>query len=199
MIARVNIGQRQAVVRSIVVRPLVVRHLVVLTLLGLLTTPVTMAEPPAPPDLAKETVVQADLASVWDAWTTVEGLKFISAQSRVELEHGGAYEWFLDLPADENGRRGGEGAKLLVVLPRELLAFTWTFPPDVPTLRNAQATTQVVVRFDALSPEQTRVRLDATGWKAGEDWQAGWQYFDRAWSLVLQRLTDHFAARAGDT
>ena len=147
-------------------------------------------------NLSKQTVVNADPDTVWRAWTTVEGLKFISSQSRVELRHGGAYEWFLDLPADAYGRRGGEGAKILVVMPGELLAFTWMFPPAVPTLRDARATTQVVVRFEAVDAHSTRVRLDVSGWQSGTDWEAGWQYFDRAWDVVLERLTDHFAGRA---
>ena len=148
-------------------------------------------------NLSKQTVVDAGVAEVWRAWTTVEGLRFISSSSKVELKHGGAYEWFLDLPPDEHGRRGGEGAQILVVMPEELLAFTWTFPPAVPSLRHARETTQVVVRFDPISAQRTRVRLDVSGWQDGADWQAGWQYFDQAWERVLQRLTAHFARPSG--
>ncbi len=39
--------------------------------------------------LVKEVVVRAPLATVWNAWTTTEGLKFVSRKSNVELTIGG--------------------------------------------------------------------------------------------------------------
>jgi len=147
----------------------------------------------APGDiLSKVVVVNANLADVWRAWTTEDGLRFISAESRVALEPGGAYEWFLDLEPDEQGLRGAEGSHLLAVLPEDLIVFNWTFPPSIPTLRASRAMNQVVVRFEALGPKQTRVRLDAGGWREGEDWHRGREYFDQAWSTVLTRLQESF-------
>jgi len=142
--------------------------------------------------LRKEVVVRASVGDVWHAWTTAEGLKFISAQSNVELRIGGPYEWFLDLPADADGKRGGQGARVLAFLPMEMLAFTWTFPPAVPSLRHAGATTQAVVLFDDLGDGTVRVRFAQHGWGDGADWDAGWAYFDAAWSKVLERLKAHF-------
>lgn len=142
--------------------------------------------------LVHEITVAAPVAEVWYAWTTEEGLRFISAKSRVELRPGGAYEWFLDLPPDAAGRRGSEGSRVLAWLPSKMLAFAWTFPPDVPTLRAAGATTQVVVMFDALEGGGSRVRLHAHGWRDGADWEAGRRYFDAAWSAVLAQLQRHF-------
>lgn len=144
-------------------------------------------------NLRKTVEVDAELDEVWRAWTTEDGLKFISSQSNVELVPGGAYEWFLDLEPDENGKRGGQGARLLAIVPHEMLVFSWTFPPAVASLRKAGAMTQVVVRFETASNGRTRVRLDAVGWQEGDDWAAGRQYFDNAWDIVLQRLKEHFA------
>ena len=47
--------------------------------------------------LSKEILVEAPIEEVWHAWTTAEGLRFVSAKSNVDLEIGGRYEWFLDL------------------------------------------------------------------------------------------------------
>jgi uncharacterized protein YndB with AHSA1/START domain len=138
--------------------------------------------------LRKEVVVHASVGDAWHAWTTAEGLKFISAQSNVELRIGGPYEWFLDLPADADGKRGGQGARVLAFLPMAMLAFTWTFPPAVPSLRHAGATTQAVVLFDDLRDGTVRVRFAQHGWGEGADWDAGWAYFDAAWNKVLERL-----------
>ena len=65
----------------------------------------------------------------------------------LDLEVGGRYEWFLDLEPDEQGRRGSEGSKVLAWSPKKMIAFSWTFPPDVPKLRYAGEMTQVVVRL----------------------------------------------------
>lgn len=138
--------------------------------------------------LTKAIDVEAPIEAVWNAWTTEKGLSFISGKSNVELTVGGPYEWFLDLEPDKNGRRGGEGSQILAWLPRRMLAFSWTFPPDVPELRDAEETTQVVVFFDDLGDGRVRVRLYKHGWQDGEPWQRGWDYFDSAWSIVLDRL-----------
>jgi uncharacterized protein YndB with AHSA1/START domain len=147
-------------------------------------------------NLRKTVDVDAGLDEVWQAWTTEDGLKFISSNSNVQLLPGGAYEWFLDLEPDENGKTGGQGARLLAIVPREVLVFSWTFPPAVPSLRKADAMTQVVVRFEPVNESRTRVRLDAVGWQEGDDWAAGRRYFDNAWDIVLQRLKEHFAHSA---
>ena len=145
--------------------------------------------------LRHEVTVEAPIGRVWDAWTTAEGLEFVSASSRVELRVGGAYEWFLDLPPDAAGRRGSEGSRVLAWLPHRMLAFAWTFPPNVATLRAAGETTQVVVLFDELDDASTRVGLSVHGWGDGSDWDAGWDYFDVAWRTVLDRLRSHFSIR----
>lgn len=141
--------------------------------------------------LIKEVTVRAPIGDVWHAWTTEEGLKFISEESKVELRRGGPYEWFLNGPADENGKRGGEGAQILAYLPKEMIAFSWTFPPDVPELRNANQTTQVVVKFNDQGDGTVHVRLTAHEWQDGEAWDAGFRYFDQAWAYVLASLKKH--------
>jgi uncharacterized protein YndB with AHSA1/START domain len=145
--------------------------------------------------MVKEVTVTGSLDDVWAAWTTEEGLRFVSRKSRVELRRGGPYEWFLDLPPDENGKRGGEGATVLAFLPRQMLAFSWTFPPDVPELRNADETYQVVVFFDDNADGTVTVRLNAHEWREGDAWDRGYAYFDKAWSAVLDRLKQAIEAQ----
>ena len=33
------------------------------------------------------------------------------------------------------------------------------------------------------------------GWKTGEEWDKGYDYFDRAWGMVIDNLVKHFANR----
>jgi uncharacterized protein YndB with AHSA1/START domain len=162
-----------------------------LTAIAAAPTPGLARATPADRVLHAEVVVRAPLPAVWHAWTTAEGLAFVSGVSNVELAIGGPYEWFLDSPADERGRRGSEGSRILAYLPHDLLVFSWTFPPETPGLRAAGETTVVVVRTEAIDTDHVRVRLDATGWQEGEEWEAGYAYFEAAWSAVLGVLREH--------
>ncbi len=144
--------------------------------------------------MVKEVDVEAGLDEVWHAWTTAEGLSFVSAKSNVELRRGGPYEWFLNLPPDENGKRGGEGARILAFHPKQMLAFSWTFPPDVPELRNADETYQIIVYFRDNGDGTVNVQLNAHEWQDGEAWDRGYEYFDKAWSSVLAHLKQSFEA-----
>ena len=142
--------------------------------------------------LEKEIIVKATLDDVWKAWTSEKGLGFISNKSNIELKRNGAYEWFLDLEADKNGKCGGEGSKVLAYLPKEMIAFSWTFPPSIPELRDADKTTQVVVKFKEIEEDTVLVQLSMHEWEEGKNWDEGWAYFDKAWEIVLDRLKLHF-------
>ena len=166
--------------------PRTISTTVTLSCLALATT--TAAGSTAPRVLRKEVVVRAPLAEVWHALTTVEGAKFSSSESNIRLEIGGPYEWFLAGEADEEGVRGSEGSRVLAFLPGEMLAFDWTFPPEIPSLRLSRAKTQCVILLDDLGDEGVRVRLAQHGWQEGDDWDAGWDYFDVGWGAVLDRL-----------
>ena len=72
-----------------------------------------------------------------------------------------------------------------------MLAFSWTFPPDIPELRYADKRTQVVILLNESSDGVVHVRLRELGWKEGEPWQRGWDYFDQAWGAVLAAMKRH--------
>ncbi len=141
--------------------------------------------------LRKDTLVRATPNDVWHAWTTSEGLaRFFTPDSKVELRISGPYELYMGMTApDESGLRGSEGCRLLSYIPREMLAFEWNFPPAVMSLRKSGARTQVVLRFTELPDGSVKVRLAQLGWQAGPEWDAGYAYFDRAWTNVLKNLS----------
>ena len=148
-------------------------------------------EPVPARQLARQAAVAAPPAEVWKAWTTLEGVKtFFAPDARIELKPGGAYEMYFDLAAPA-GTRGGEGCTLVAIEPETRLAFTWNFPPSLPSIRNQH--TQVEIRLSpAEGGKATQVSLTQTGWKDGPDWEKGYAYFERAWSLVLSRLEARF-------
>jgi uncharacterized protein YndB with AHSA1/START domain len=142
--------------------------------------------------LVKETLVPATLDEVWNAWTTTEGVKtFFSRQAKVELAVGGAYEiyFLLDAPS---GFKGSEGCQVLSFLPKEMLSFSWSAPPEFGELREKR--TIVVLRFEELEPSKVKVILFQHGWGKGEEWDKLYDYFEKAWSYVLGNLKKRFAA-----
>jgi len=141
------------------------------------------------PRLLRKTVdVPAPVSTVWRAWTTADWIKsFFAPAANIELKPGGAYEIYFgpDLPY---GQRGSEGCTILTYLSEELLAFTWSAPPSIPRLRDSNARTQVIIELLPRDPAGTTVRLTQLGFGEGEDWDKYYEYFDSAWSRVLQQL-----------
>jgi uncharacterized protein YndB with AHSA1/START domain len=143
----------------------------------------------------KEVQVNAPVEKVWNVWTTSDGAtRFFAPKARIELRLGGAYELYFDLEAMK-GLQGSEGCRVLSFLPLEMLSFEWNAPPEFPNVRKEQERkhTWVVVQFYPFAKEQTRVRLTHLGWKEGEEWEKVFQYFLRAWDIVLGRLEHMFS------
>jgi uncharacterized protein YndB with AHSA1/START domain len=127
---------------------------------------------------------------VWKSWTTKEGLiTFFAPQASVELAVGGDYEMYFD-PKQPEGKRGSEGCKILSFVPGEMLSFSWSAPPSMPEVRRER--TWVVLFFLTKEVNKTQVNLLHVGWQIGEEWQKAFQYFDRAWEVVLGRLQYRF-------
>lgn len=140
--------------------------------------------------LRKEVIVPASLKEVWDAWTTTEGAKtFFSSEAKVELEVGGPYEIYF-LLENPYGLKGSEDCKVLSFLPMGMFSFDWSAPPEFGDLRNRR--TQVILQFEEIGPGKVKVRFSQYGWGKGEDWDRLYDYFDKAWSYVLNNLKKRF-------
>ena len=136
-----------------------------------------------------EEIVEAPVAAVWKAWTTVDGIRtFLAPDARIEVRPGGPWE-ILFMPDAPPGSQGSEGCAVLEVVAGKRLAFEWNFPPHMP-IRNEK--TRVAVEFHAFGGNACHVALKHDGWKAGPDWDTGFGYFLDAWRLVLARLERSF-------
>lgn len=139
--------------------------------------------------IVKEVVVNATLQEIWEAWTTTAGaMKFFAPKANIELAVGGPYEIYFD-PEDE--RQSSKGMKLLSYAPREMLSFQWNAPPDFPEVRKNP--TWVVVSMSPVDGERVRVKLTHLGWREGAQWDQAFEYFSRAWGLVMGNLERRFA------
>ena len=91
------------------------------------------------------------------------------------------------------GLQGSEGCRILSYLPGRMLSFDWSAPPEFPQER--QSRTWVVVLLSHVGEGRTAVTLTHLGWKDGGRWNDVYDYFQRAWNIVLERL-EH-ACRVG--
>jgi uncharacterized protein YndB with AHSA1/START domain len=138
----------------------------------------------------KELIVDAQPESVYAAWTTPEGItSFFGPACNVKLETNGPYE-ILFFPDAEEGFRGAEGCNVLAYQPSRMLSFTWSAPPQFPEIRRQR--TAVIVRFHPIVGGGTRITLDHIGWGVGSDWDNVFEYFTKAWDVVLFRLKVRF-------
>ncbi len=138
--------------------------------------------------IVKSTLVSQPVNTVWKRWTTHEGLmSFLGRDNKIELKPNGAFEiyFMLDNPY---GERGSEGCKVLSLLPERFLSFSWNAPPHFEEVRNSDYKTWVVVEFQSLSNEQTKVVLTHLGWPDDERWFPVFDYFEEAWDIVMKKL-----------
>jgi uncharacterized protein YndB with AHSA1/START domain len=136
--------------------------------------------------IRKEVILPAAADRVWQAWTTEKGVTgFFAPEASVDLAIGGKYEMYFD-PKQPKGKQGSEGCRILSFVPSEMLSFTWNAPLSIPGVRKER--TWVVLTFEELTQERTRLSLVHLGWQAGPEWKKALVYFDRAWEIVLGRL-----------
>lgn len=136
-------------------------------------------------------VVDAPRADVWAAFTTAEGARtFFAPGAHIEPRVGGAYELYF-MPEAPPGDRGSDGCTILEIEPPSRLAYTWNFPPSLPAIRHEK--TRVTLDFTAEDGGRTHVAMRHTEWREGPDWDRGFEYFQVAWQVVLDRLVRRFA------
>ena len=143
--------------------------------------------------LRAELTLNAPVQQVWDLWTTQPGLtSFFAPGAHIEPRVDGAFEIFFapDAPA---GSRGADGMRVLMFEPHKRLAFTWNAPESQPYVR-AQRTI-VIVEVEPAANGRTRLVFTHTGWGRGVEWDAAYDYFDKAWSgfviPMLQYRIEH--------
>ena len=134
----------------------------------------------------KQVTVAASPDVVWRKWTTNAGIKsFLARDCDVELKIGGKFEIYFN-PDAPLGEKGSEDCKVLSYLPKQMLSFEWKAPPSFPNERKTEKN-WVVLWFET-ADDKTLVKLYHLGWKTGGQWNEVYDYFDVAWSKVLEWL-----------
>jgi len=140
--------------------------------------------------LDKEVLVAAPIEAVWQAWTTRAGItSFFAPDAEIDARVGGAFHIHMN-PLAEPGSKGADEMRFMALQPPRMLSFDWNAPPHLAEARAQR--TFVIVRLEPVDAGHTRVRLHHTGWGDGGQWDATFNYFDRAWGVVLGSLAKRF-------
>ena len=140
----------------------------------------------------REVVVPANVADVWQAGTSSEGIKtFFAPDANVDLRVDGPFEIFIN-PYAKPGMKGADGMRIIGFQKEKMLSFTWNAPPQLPEARANRSI--VILRFEAVGEDQTIVSLHHVGWGEGGEWDKAYDYFSKAWPNVLANLQKRFTS-----
>ena len=140
--------------------------------------------------IVKEVVVKATPEQVWQAWTTVEGVKsFFAPGARIEAKSMGLFEIHMN-PYAADGLKGADDMRYLALQEPKFLSFTWNAPPHLAEARKQR--TIVTVRITPVDATTTKVVLNHSAFGDGGEWDKTYDYFNNAWGRVLANLKKRF-------
>jgi len=140
--------------------------------------------------IVKEVVVKATPEQVWQAWTTVDGVKsFFAPGARIEAKSMGLFEIHMN-PYAADGLKGADDMRYLALQEPKFLSFTWNAPPHLAEARKQR--TIVTVRITPVDATTTKVVLNHSAFGDGGEWDKTYDYFNNAWGRVLANLKKRF-------
>jgi uncharacterized protein YndB with AHSA1/START domain len=146
--------------------------------------PVTVTRVASPEKALRfEVIVPGSLDQVWAAFTTNDGLAaWLWRDVRVDARPGG--DWLALFP----GSTGG--GTIVSLAPKRQLVIAALAPDRFPTVRKER--TRATFEFAAVTRDSTDVTLVQTGWKAGDEWDAAYDYLAGGNSELLNQLYQRF-------
>jgi len=140
--------------------------------------------------IVKEVVVKATPEQVWQAWTTVDGIKsFFAPGARIEAKSMGLFEIHMN-PYAADGMKGADDMRYLALQEPRFLSFTWNAPPHLAEARKQRSV--VTVRITPVDATTTKVVLNHSAFGDGGEWDKTYDYFNGAWGRVLANLKKRF-------
>lgn len=142
------------------------------------------------PKISKSITVSASIDQVYKMWTTPELItKFFGREATIELEKDGRFE-ILFLMDQKKGLQGSEGCKVIDFVKDQHLSFTWNVPPQFKEERASNYQSIVRLDFSAFSMSTTHIAFENEYKEPTKNLDAILEYFDNAWSEVLNNLAD---------
>ncbi len=143
------------------------------------------AEPAPPQELIVQVDIPAPLHSVWQAFTTSDGLStWLTPNAVVDLRPGG--EWTAHFPGGSTG-----GGTILSFTPEKEIVISAMAPDQFPHVRAER--TKAVFQFEARG-DRTIVRLTQSGWKSGAEWTHAYEYLVAGNAQLLAALHHRFVS-----
>jgi len=112
--------------------------------------------------------------------------KWLTQIADVELKVGGKYELFWNPEDKENDST--IGCKILALQPNRFLSFEWKGAKQFKHFMNDVRPLTNVVTFFIPTNDGTEVHILHTGWRETEEWKKAFEWFERAWTMVLSEL-----------
>jgi uncharacterized protein YndB with AHSA1/START domain len=141
-----------------------------------------------------EGFVGAPVSTVWDAWTTLAGLKaWLTPHADVDLKVGG----LIRTNYRENEVLGDPGTIIYTIRdfePRRMLKYEITGPPRNWQFPNAVKQLSVVIYFEPVDQQLTNIRIVSGGFTADDESQRMRAFFADGDQITLERLQLHFLA-----
>lgn len=135
-----------------------------------------------------ELSIPAPLPEVWKSFTTQEGLSsWLAPEVSVDLKPGG--DWLVKFP----GSTGG--GTIVSFVPERELVISALAPDRFPHVRAARTRADFTFTADG---NNTLVRLTQTGWQAGKEWDAAYEYLAAGNAQLLGMLHHRFVAGPTD-
>ena len=129
-------------------------------------------------------IVDCSLSETWKKWTTSDGIcTFLGEDADIELQLQGKFEIHSSIHAIYS-----QNCKILSFLPNEMLSFTWKCPSKYRYLVG-QHPIWVVVYFDAINDDMTRISIRQAGFNASNLWDDYKMEAKANWKKVLEQLS----------
>jgi uncharacterized protein YndB with AHSA1/START domain len=149
-------------------------------------SPVTVLKSATPRALQFDVDLPAALNDVWVALTTSDGMRtWIAPEAKVDLRAGG--DWLAMFPGAAPG-----GGKIDSVTPETSLVIHAMAPEKFPEVRAIGTT--AAFTLTACGDRCTHVRLVQTGWRAGQEWDAAFEYLSHGNAQLLELLHRRFVS-----
>ncbi len=125
-----------------------------------------------------ETTVDCSLEKAWELFATNEGMRsWIAPVLEVDVRNGGRWEYSYD-KTKKIGDPGNIVSEFLCVVPMEMhVSRVLEVPDNFPFDRERTLQIRAVLQFEAVGADRAKLKLTATGYGEGPEWDRIYNFF----------------------
>ena len=139
--------------------------------------------------LRLETTVNCSLEKAWELFATNEGMRsWIAPVMEVDVRNGGRWEYSYD-KTKKIGDPGNIVSEFLCVVPMEMyVTRVLEVPDNFPFDRERTLQIRAVLQFEAVGADRAELKLTATGYGEGPEWDRIYNFFLRGNRVRFEQL-----------